>query len=168
MVAAPRFISRVDDARGIAIYDAPERHTQAISPTTAFLMSSMLADVITSGTATGARAAGFKLPAAGKTGTTDNYTDAWFAGYQPNLATVVWVGYPESNDISMSSVHGQIVFGGTFQRASSLLQEDVVEARLVEAEVGNAHVLTVEERVVRAFGSDEEIARLEQAKEAAA
>jgi penicillin-binding protein 1A len=51
---------------------------------------------------------------AGKTGTTDGYTDAWFAGYQPNLATVVWVGYPESNDVSMSSVHGTIVFGGTF------------------------------------------------------
>jgi penicillin-binding protein 1A len=51
---------------------------------------------------------------AGKTGTTDGYTDAWFAGYQPNLATAVWVGYPESNDVSMSSVHGTIVFGGTF------------------------------------------------------
>ncbi len=51
---------------------------------------------------------------AGKTGTTDNYTDAWFAGYQPNLATAVWVGYPQSNDIEMVSVHGTTVFGGTF------------------------------------------------------
>nr|MDQ2629524.1 hypothetical protein [Actinomycetota bacterium] len=46
--------------------------------------------------------------------TTDEYTDAWFAGYQPNLSTAVWVGYPESNDISMTSVHGITVFGGTF------------------------------------------------------
>ncbi|MBS1892998.1 MAG: hypothetical protein JST59_17005, partial [Actinobacteria bacterium] len=51
---------------------------------------------------------------AGKTGTTDNETDAWFSGYQPNLATAVWVGYPESNAISMTSVHGITVFGGTF------------------------------------------------------
>ena len=52
----------------------------------------MLADVIASGTATGARAAGFKLPAAGKTGTTDNYTDAWFVGYTPHLVAGVWFG----------------------------------------------------------------------------
>jgi penicillin-binding protein 1A len=55
-------------------------------------MSSMLADVITSGTATGVRAAGFKLPAAGKTGTTNDYTDAWFVGYTPHLVTGVWFG----------------------------------------------------------------------------
>ena len=50
----------------------------------------------------------------GKTGTTDGLTDAWFAGYQPNLATAVWVGYPESNEIEMTAVHGISVFGGTF------------------------------------------------------
>ena len=50
----------------------------------------------------------------GKTGTTDRFTDAWFAGIQPNLATVVWVGYPQSNAIEMTSVHGTTVYGGTF------------------------------------------------------
>jgi penicillin-binding protein 1A len=50
----------------------------------------------------------------GKTGTTDNFTDAWFGGIQPNLATVVWVGYPQSNAIEMTSVHGTTVYGGTF------------------------------------------------------
>src|SRR6185436_6996143 len=48
------------------------------------------------------------------TGTAAYETDAWFAGYQPNLATVVWVGYPQSNAIEMTSVHGITVFGGTF------------------------------------------------------
>ena len=90
--AAPRFITRVDDAKGIPIYSAGERHTQAISATTAYLMSSMLADVISSGTGAGARAAGFKLPAAGKTGTTDNYADAWFVGYTPHLVAGIWFG----------------------------------------------------------------------------
>jgi penicillin-binding protein 1A len=55
-------------------------------------MSSMLSDVITSGTATAARSGGFTRPAAGKTGTTDNYQDAWFIGYTPHLATGVWFG----------------------------------------------------------------------------
>ena len=75
-------------------------------------MTRLLHDNITEGTGTAAYTG--CAGQAGKTGTTDEYTDAWFAGYQPNLATVVWVGYPESNDISMSSVHGMTVFGGTF------------------------------------------------------
>ena len=75
-------------------------------------MTRLLHDNITGGTGTAAyTGCGGQ---AGKTGTTDNYTDAWFAGYQPNLSTVVWVGYPQSNDIEMSSVHGITVFGGTF------------------------------------------------------
>ena len=94
--------------------DRPEKPDpqQAISPAVAWEVTRLLHDNITEGTGTAAYTG---CPGqAGKTGTTDEYTDAWFAGYQPNLATVVWVGYPESNDISMSSVHGTIVFGGTF------------------------------------------------------
>jgi membrane carboxypeptidase/penicillin-binding protein len=91
-VAMPRVIRRVEDARGNILYDAGERRVQAISPTTAFLMSSMLSDVVSSGTAYGVRSAGFKLPAAGKTGTTDDYADAWFVGYTPHLVAGVWFG----------------------------------------------------------------------------
>ena len=75
-------------------------------------MTRLLHDNITEGTGTAAYTG--CAGQAGKTGTTDNYTDAWFSGYQPNLATAVWVGYPQSNDISMTSVHGITVFGGTF------------------------------------------------------
>lgn len=91
-VSAPRLIRRVEDADGVAIWHAPEHRQQAISATTAYLMSSMLSDVVSSGTATTARAAGFTLPAAGKTGTTDDYADAWFIGYTPQLLTGVWFG----------------------------------------------------------------------------
>jgi penicillin-binding protein 1A len=59
-------------------------------------------------------AANIGCPAAGKTGTTDNYTDAWFVGFTPKLATSTWVGYPQSNKISMDSVRGIRVAGGTF------------------------------------------------------
>ncbi|HET6997081.1 MAG TPA: transglycosylase domain-containing protein [Solirubrobacterales bacterium] len=78
----------------------------------AYEVTRLLHDNITEGTGTAAYTG--CAGQAGKTGTTDEYTDAWFAGYQPNLATAVWVGYPESNDISMTSVHGITVFGGTF------------------------------------------------------
>ncbi len=87
----------------------PER---VLSRPVAWEVTRLLHDNITEGTGTAAYTG--CSGQAGKTGTTDEYTDAWFAGYQPNLATAVWVGYPESNEISMSSVHGIIVFGGTF------------------------------------------------------
>ena len=78
----------------------------------AYEVTRLLHDNITGGTGTAAYTG---CPGqAGKTGTTDNYTDAWFAGFQPNLATAVWVGYPQSNEIEMTSVHGTTVFGGTF------------------------------------------------------
>jgi membrane peptidoglycan carboxypeptidase len=92
LIARPRLITRVEDTAGRAIWYAPEERTQAISPTTAYLMSSMLSDVVSSGTAASARSAGFSLPAAGKTGTTDEYADAWFIGYTPHLLTGVWFG----------------------------------------------------------------------------
>ncbi len=61
---------------------------------------------------TGTRAY-FGRPAAGKTGTTENFGDAWFVGYTPNLSTAVWVGYPDAS-IEMTNVHGIAVAGGTF------------------------------------------------------
>ncbi len=72
----------------------------------------LLHDNITEGTGTAAYTG--CAGQGGKTGTTDNFTDAWFAGFQPNLATAVWVGYPQSNAIEMTAVHGSTVYGGTF------------------------------------------------------
>jgi penicillin-binding protein 1A len=85
---------------------------RVLSRAVAWQVTRLLHDNITEGTGTAAYTG--CVGQAGKTGTTDNETDAWFSGYQPNLATAVWVGYPESNAISMTSVHGITVFGGTF------------------------------------------------------
>jgi penicillin-binding protein 1A len=85
---------------------------RVVSEAVAYEVTRLLHDNITEGTGTAAYTG--CAGQAGKTGTTDNYTDAWFAGYQPNLASVVWVGYPQSNEIEMVSVHGTTVFGGTF------------------------------------------------------
>jgi penicillin-binding protein 1A len=90
--SVPRMFTRVDDSSGHTIFDNAERHAQAISAVTAYLMSSMLAEVVDSGTAARVRGAGFTLPAGGKTGTTDDYADAWFVGYTPSVVTGVWFG----------------------------------------------------------------------------
>ena len=68
-------------------------------------MTSMLADVIDSGTAWKARQLGFRLPAAGKTGTTNEYRDAWFVGYTPSLTAGVWVGYDTPKQILPGSAY---------------------------------------------------------------
>ena len=73
-------------------------------------VTSILEDNMRSGTGVGAY---FGRPAAGKTGTTDDYTDAWFCGYTPDLAAAVWIGYP-AGEIPMTSVHGITVSGPTF------------------------------------------------------
>jgi penicillin-binding protein 1A len=85
---------------------------RVVSEAVAYEVTRLLHDNITEGTGTAAYTG--CEGQAGKTGTTDGLTDAWFAGFQPNLSTVVWVGYPESNEIEMTSVHGISVFGGTF------------------------------------------------------
>ncbi len=93
LVPAPTLITKVEDDHGQVLFTAEPTTHRAISETTAFLMSNMLADVINSGTAWSARRVGFTLPAAGKTGTTNDYRDAWFVGYTPKIVTGVWVGY---------------------------------------------------------------------------
>jgi penicillin-binding protein 1A len=76
----------------------------------AYEVTKILKMNVQSGTGT---AANYGCPAAGKTGTTDSFTDAWFVGYQPQLVGAVWVGYPNGR-VEMRSVHGIAVAGGTF------------------------------------------------------
>src|SRR5262249_49041371 len=92
-------IRRVEDQDGRILYQAHESSSRAVSEVTAFLMSTMLADDVNAGTANRARQLGFKLPAAGKTGTTNDFKDAWFVGYTPNLVAGVWVGFDEPRTI---------------------------------------------------------------------
>jgi len=98
-VPRPTLIRRVEDRDGHVLYDSHETPVRAISDTTAFLMSTMLADVINAGTGAGARRLGFTLQAAGKTGTTNDFNDAWFIGYTRKLATGVWVGFDQPRTI---------------------------------------------------------------------
>jgi penicillin-binding protein 1A len=108
----PRAIARVRDAAGKVIDDnRPVRHS-VLPRNDDALLTSILEGVIRSGT--GVRAALPDRVAAGKTGTTENYGDAWFVGYTPQLATAVWVGYPNRLVPMLTQYHGQPVAGGTF------------------------------------------------------
>ena len=88
IVRRPILIRKVEDSDGKVLFDDPGKADRAVSEATAFLMASMLQDVINAGTAYRARQNGFMLPAAGKTGTTNDYNDAWFVGFTPKLVTV--------------------------------------------------------------------------------
>jgi penicillin-binding protein 1A len=109
----PRAIRKVVFADGKedaeAGWGVPERK-RVIADWVAAEVREILEDNMRSGTGT---AAYFGRTAAGKTGTTDLHTDAWFCGFTPDLSTTVWVGYPRAN-IPMESVHGISVAGGTF------------------------------------------------------
>jgi 1A family penicillin-binding protein len=99
LVPQPMLIRRVDDQDGRVLYQAHQSSTRAISDVTAYLMSTMMADVIDAGTGNSARRLGFTLPAAGKTGTTNDFNDAWFIGFTPKLVTGVWVGFDQPHTI---------------------------------------------------------------------
>jgi len=96
----PVFIRKVEDRQGRVLYQQKTEAQRAVSEETAFLMAQMLSDVITSGTGYRAREAGFKFPAAGKTGTTNDFHDAWFIGFTPSLVTSVWVGFDKPKTIA--------------------------------------------------------------------
>jgi penicillin-binding protein 1B len=77
----------------------PER---VVREESAFLVTDMLRSVLNEGTAAGARGMGFSPDAAGKTGTTNDYRDAWFAGFTPDLLAVVWVGFDDNTPVGLS------------------------------------------------------------------
>ena len=83
-----------------------------LSPETDAYLNQILQGVVTSGT--GRKAALPDRPVAGKTGTTENFGDAWFVGYTPQLVTAVWVGYPNRYVPMLHEYHGKAVAGGTF------------------------------------------------------
>ena len=88
-------IERIDDQDHNPIYRAAHVSIPALDPSAAWMTSQLMEEVLTSGTAASAKSLGFKLPAAGKTGTTNDYKDAWFLGYTNALTCGVWVGFDQ-------------------------------------------------------------------------
>jgi penicillin-binding protein 1A len=109
----PTTIASIKLPTGETLRPDQEITQEVVSAGNSYLLTKVLEQVIERGTGV---AADIGRPAAGKTGTTNNYADAWFVGYTPQLVAAVWVGYPEGA-IPMTSVHGIRVAGGTLPAA---------------------------------------------------
>ncbi len=117
----PVFVKRVEDSEGTVLFDTPYVSEQVVTPQTAFLMTHMLADVVNNGTAWRARQLGFTLPAAGKTGTTNEYKDAWFVGFTPRLVSGVWIGFDQPQTIMGGGYAAEVavpLWAGFMRRAT--------------------------------------------------
>lgn len=102
-------ITKVVDPTGETVFEAKEKGERVLEPEIAYAATTILKGVITNGTASRAN---IGRPAAGKTGTSQNYRDAWFVGYTPQLSTSVWVGFYQT-ETPMRNVNGIRGFGGT-------------------------------------------------------
>ncbi|MGH7816178.1 MAG: PBP1A family penicillin-binding protein [Candidatus Binatia bacterium] len=92
------------------------RPEQVLSPQLAYAMNQLLKGVLDRGTAASARRLGFTRPAAGKTGTTNDYKDAWFVGYTPDLLAVVWVGFDGPRKIGLSGAEAALPIWTEFMK----------------------------------------------------
>ena len=94
---APRYLTKVVDYEGRVLEENYPEVKDVVSSQTARIMTSMLREVVLHGTAIAA--ASMKYPIAGKTGTTNDFTDAWFIGFSPSVTTGVWIGYDEKKSL---------------------------------------------------------------------
>jgi penicillin-binding protein 1B len=113
------------------------RVQQVINPQLAHLMNYLLKGVLDRGTAAGARRMGFTRPAAGKTGTTNDYKDAWFVGYTPDLLAVVWVGFDGQSKLNLSGADAALPIWTEFMKSATAnmpITDFVPPEPLVESE----------------------------------
>ena len=133
----PRAVIEVLDAEGNTILENRPRARRVLPAGQAAYVTSILQKVVSQGT--GVRAQLDDRPAAGKTGTTENYGDAWFVGYTPQLAVAVWVGYPTTLKPMLTEFNGEPVSGGTFPAliwktfAERALEQEGEEPELFES-----------------------------------
>jgi penicillin-binding protein 1B len=116
------------------------RVEQVINPQLAHMMNYILKGVLDHGTATAARRMGFTRPAAGKTGTTNDYKDAWFVGYTPDLLAVVWVGFDGQSKLNLSGSEAALPIWTEFMKsatASMPITDFVAPEMPSEGEAGN-------------------------------
>jgi penicillin-binding protein 1B len=116
MLVKPSTLSLVRARDGTVLYQRDSEPEPALDPRVNYLMVSMLEDVMRSGTAAGARARGFTLPAAGKTGTS---RDGWFAGFTSRLECVVWVGFDDNRDLDLEGAKSALPIWTEFMKRAA-------------------------------------------------
>ena len=110
----PYFISIINSKSGESIFGAKPEHKQALDPRVAFLMDSLLQEVLRSGTGAGVHSRGINFPAAGKTGTSDH--DGWFAGFTSKLICIVWVGFDDNRELNLEGAKSALPVWAEFMR----------------------------------------------------
>ena len=109
----PHFIRRIEDHRGRLLWQPPHHPRPAMDPAVAWILTDMLREVVDHGTGYNARnpavgALSYEIPAAGKTGTTNDNTDVWFVGYTPDLLAGVWLGFDQPKTILAGATGGSL------------------------------------------------------------
>lgn len=112
----PRPISLVINQQGETLAQHGIEMEQVVAPEDAYMLTHLLEGVLDRGTGRTARERGFTLPAAGKTGTTNDYGDAWFVGYTPDLVTVVWVGFDQRQPLGLSGAQAALPIWTNFMK----------------------------------------------------
>jgi membrane carboxypeptidase/penicillin-binding protein len=116
----PYAVTAVVDQNGKVMEGHELQAEQRISPQLAYMMQFMLEQVMTGhGTGAGARNMGFRRPAAGKTGTSNDANDAWFAGFTPNLLTVVWTGFDQKEPLRLTGAQASLPAWTNFMKAAT-------------------------------------------------
>ncbi len=105
---APNPLVRVETTDGRVLEEAKAERVQVLTPEAAWLMVDMMKDVVSRGSGTAIRRAGFTLPTAGKTGTTSDYSDVWYVGYTSDLVAGVWMGFDRRRRIKDNAQGGQL------------------------------------------------------------
>ncbi|HEX9918252.1 MAG TPA: penicillin-binding transpeptidase domain-containing protein, partial [Pyrinomonadaceae bacterium] len=113
--STPIAINRVTTGRGATIAAPSTQKNEVMRPEVAYLMTSMMKDVVNRGTAAGLRARGFRHNVAGKTGTS---RDGWFAGYTPNLVCVVYVGFDDGSPLNLTGADSALPIWADFMSAA--------------------------------------------------
>jgi penicillin-binding protein 1B len=116
----PLAVKLVMDQSGQPLEKRDVRVEQVIKPQLAHMMNHLLKGVLDHGTGTGARRMGFNRPAAGKTGTTNDYKDAWFVGYTPDLLAVVWVGFDGQSKLNLSGSEAALPIWTEFMKSATV------------------------------------------------
>lgn len=111
----PYLLTEVHNAAGKQIYRRKPERMRVIDPNTAYVVHTLLRGVVTRGTASRLRRYGLSH-VAGKTGTTNDYRDAWFVGYTPNVVTAVWVGFDRGAALRLSSAEAALPIWGSYMR----------------------------------------------------
>jgi penicillin-binding protein 1B len=115
----PFAVTEVVDKDGKVVEGHELKAEQVLSPQLAYAIDFMLEQVINHGTGAGARSKGFKRPAAGKTGTTNDSKDAWFSGFTPNLLAVVWTGFDKKEELGLTGAQSALPIWTDFMKAAS-------------------------------------------------